>query len=191
MHANADTSCLGDVLQKVHLLAVEADAVDLVALAQIGQRPVLFDLGRDAIGQSVLGTLRRVDNSKPFRGSAGEGGEIVRDGAGVAVVPVRNQASILPVPRSCTCVAPPNGWGQPQPLAEVLQTAAASVSGCCSCALLTSIVDPPQALPSPARWWRRRCRRAQGKCRASHRVARKGAINFSQDGIDDACGSGR
>ena len=59
MNAEADARRLGDVFQQIHLLAVESDAIDLIALAPDRiEHSVLADLRRNAVNQNVLPALR-------------------------------------------------------------------------------------------------------------------------------------
>src|SRR5262249_36324545 len=85
----ADAGSLGDVLDQFHLPAVVPHAVNVVALAGAFQQAHLLDAGRDAVDQHVFAALGRVDELEaPVRVVGRVGGQVVRDGAGVAVVPV-------------------------------------------------------------------------------------------------------
>src|SRR5262249_54244808 len=91
--AQADAGGLGNVFQQLHLPggAVVGHAVDVVALPVLPEQAVLPDAGGDAVDQDVFAALRRVDEFVALVRVPvvrGEGGQVVRDGAGVAVVPV-------------------------------------------------------------------------------------------------------
>ena len=90
MHADADTRRLGDVLEQVHLLAVETNSIDLVALPpERVKHTVFLHLRRDAVDQDVLAALGRVDELEAFtRVGRRERGQMVRYGTAVAIVPV-------------------------------------------------------------------------------------------------------
>ena len=90
MHADADARRLRDVLEQVHLLPVESDAVDLVALAPDRiEHPALLDLRGEAIDQDVLTALGRVDELEALaRIGRRECSQMVCDRATVSVVPI-------------------------------------------------------------------------------------------------------
>ena len=90
MHADADTRRLGDVLEQVHLLAVETNSIDLVALPpERVKHTVFLHLRRDAVDQYVLAALGRVDELEALtRVGRRERGQMVRYGTAVAIVPV-------------------------------------------------------------------------------------------------------
>ena len=89
VHAEADAGALGDVFDQVHLLPVEVDAIDVIALAEAVEQAALLDPGLEPVDHHVLAALGRVDELKPLVGIWGRvGGEVMGDRARVAIVPV-------------------------------------------------------------------------------------------------------
>ena len=87
MDAEAETCGLRDVLDHLHLRAVEADAVDVGAGRRIG------GCRGDAIDQRVLAALRRVYEFESLIGiGAREGAKMVADRAVVTVGPVPDRS---------------------------------------------------------------------------------------------------
>ena len=85
VHAEPQSRGFRDVLDQLHLRAVEAHAVDVGA----GRRGLRRDGRRHAVDQRVLAALRRVDELEAVqRIGAREGAEMVADRIVVAVVPV-------------------------------------------------------------------------------------------------------
>jgi len=66
VNAQADAGAVRDVFQQLHLLAVIADAVDVVALAGPLQQPHLLDAGRNTVDQHILAALSGVDELEPL-----------------------------------------------------------------------------------------------------------------------------
>ena len=89
MNAQADPRGLGNVLDQFHLRTVVPDPVDVVSFPRALKKPHLLDAGGDPVDQDVFAALGRVDEVEALvRVVRGVGGEVVRDRAGVAVVPV-------------------------------------------------------------------------------------------------------
>ena len=100
MHAQADAGRFGDIFQQLHLLglAVVANAINMVSLAVAIEQAVLPDPRFQAIHEYVLSPLRGVDELEPLVRIATVGWkrrEVVRDRAGVAIVPVRDPGKLL------------------------------------------------------------------------------------------------
>ena len=93
MDTEAHAGRFGDVLEQIHLacLAVVADAIDVTAPSGGAEHAVFADPRLQAIHEDVVAPLRRVDELEALVGVAGVGGkrgEVVGNGAAVAVVPV-------------------------------------------------------------------------------------------------------
>src|SRR5262249_39985179 len=89
VNAQSDSGRLGNVLDQLHLLSIETHPIDVIPLAVLVEYSHFFDASGNSIDQQVLSTLSRVDELESLvRVVRWVRRHMVRNGAGVAIVPV-------------------------------------------------------------------------------------------------------